>query len=71
MIHFNYYDKWILRIHAGTEGGKGPINSIKIITRDSEGICGKPMAPMEGHWAQILLPLMELLMFFMGMQAKG
>ena len=25
-----------MRIHAGTEGGKGPINSIKITTRDSE-----------------------------------
>ena len=36
VIHFAD-DKWILRIHAGTEGGKGPINSIKITTQDSEG----------------------------------
>ena len=37
VIHFAD-DEWILHIHAGTEGGKGPINSMKITTRDSQGM---------------------------------
>ena len=35
VIHFA---EWILRIHASTEGRKGPINSIKFATRDSQGM---------------------------------
>ena len=30
-------NEWTLHIHAGTEGGKGPINSIKITAWDSDG----------------------------------
>ena len=46
VIHFAD-DEWILRIHAGTEGGKRPINSIKITTQDSEGK-GKTYGPYGG-----------------------
>ena len=31
-------DEWILRIDAGVEDGKGPINYLKIKTRDSQGM---------------------------------
>ena len=31
-------DEWILSIDAGVEGGKGPINYLKIRTRDSQGM---------------------------------
>ena len=31
-------DEWILHIDAGVEGGKGPINYLKIKTRNSQGM---------------------------------
>ena len=31
-------DEWILCIDAGVEGGKGPINYLKIRTRNSQGM---------------------------------
>ena len=42
VIHFAD-DEWILSIDVGTEDGKGPINSLTITTRNSEGMkktCG-------------------------------
>ena len=49
VIHFAD-DEWILRIGIGTEGGKGPINSLMIMIRNSQGMWksygpyGKPLA---------------------------
>ena len=48
-IHFAD-DEWILRISIGSEGGKEPINSLMIMTRNSQGMWksygpyGKPLA---------------------------
>lgn len=60
-------DEWILCIDAGVDGGKGPINYLKIIPRG----CGKALAPMDIQLPLNLLLLMELLQNFMDTEVKG